>query len=54
MDEQWTLEQEQERAWAQSLADDPTWIEWNEQLNQQHYHAHQQEQDDDRHQLAQF
>jgi hypothetical protein len=42
MDEQWLSEQAQERAWLQSLADDPAWMEWNEQMNQQH----QQEQDD--------
>ena len=36
MDEQWQAEQEQERAWAQSLADDPAWLLWNAELELQH------------------
>lgn len=49
MKEKFQSELEQERAWAQSLADDPAWEEWNQQLNKQMNEQHQQEQDDDRH-----
>ena len=46
MKEKFQSELEQERAWAQSLACDPAWEQWNQQLNKQMNEQHQQEQDD--------